>query len=226
MSTTARNLDRLRDVLDAYGGEPERWPVAERATLEALVEQSADARRLRDDARQLDAVLDALPAAAPSVGLEERIVAAALAASDTRTAHPVSSLDEARARRDTATRHRPRWLAAALPLAAAAAFAAWLATGRPAEQPAQVAVVPVGVTPVDVMPEDETVVNEVALTALGVYETPGDELLEISGLDDVYAASPWDGCTAGDLGCVETDTLPLEPVSRDDNETQQVRLLA
>ena len=71
----------------------------------------------------------------------------------------------------------------------------------------------------------EVVYQEIALADLGVYETPGDELLEVSVLDDVYDTDPWNGCADGDLGCLQVETLPLEPLSRED-EAQEVRFLS
>ncbi|MEW6272886.1 MAG: hypothetical protein AB1689_26725, partial [Thermodesulfobacteriota bacterium] len=78
MSTGAPaiDLERLATLLDAYGGDPLRWPDGERDAALALIAGSAEARRMQEEARRLDAVLDALPAAAPSPGLAERIVAA------------------------------------------------------------------------------------------------------------------------------------------------------
>ena len=54
----------LADLLDRHGSNPERWPEAQRAPALALVQTNADAERLLDEARALDAALDALPAPA------------------------------------------------------------------------------------------------------------------------------------------------------------------
>jgi len=219
--TTETTLDRLRDVLDAYGAEPERWPTSEREGLAALIARSADARRLQADAARLDCVLDALPAAPPTPGLEDRILAAAVASPAASPA--VASLADVRARRAVHARRRTGWLAAALPLAAAAALAAWLV--RAPDDAPDVQVVAVAVT----LPatEVDALLDESALASLGDYETPGDQLLAASNLDDVYQSAPWDGCTSADLGCLEVDVLPLEPVSRRQNPTRkEVRHLA
>lgn len=217
---TGTTLDRLRAVLDAYGAEPARWPASERDALASLVAASAEARRLQADAARLDSVLDALPAAMPAPGLEDRILAAARSATTTPR---VASLEAARAQRDASTRRRGGWLAAALPLAAAAALAAWLVTGSGNPPAVQVAAVPVADPDAPLTLDAE--LTELALAELGVYEMPGDELLG-GRLDDVYEAAPLDGCTSGELGCLEVDTLPLDPVSQDEKQPQEVRRFA
>ena len=108
-------LERLHVILDAYGGAPERWPAAERAAATRLVEQSAVARGLWEEARTLDGLLDALPSEDPSAALVERVLAAA-----------------PRVRRP---RRWTRPLAIAVPLAAAAALALWWTTSREAVEP-------------------------------------------------------------------------------------------
>ena len=141
---------------------------------------------MHEAALRLDAALDLLPAAEPSAGLEDRIVAAALAdrplpartTSSARTTR-VTPITAARAARRSDRRWRGGLLAGALPLAAAAALALWLYAER-APEPGR---------------SDDVAVQEIALADLGVYETPGDELLEVSVLDDVYGSDPWNGCS-------------------------------
>lgn len=211
-------LERLRDILDAYGGDPDRWPDAERTPALALLESSADARLLQAEARRLDAALDLLPATEPSAGLEERILAAARRTPQDDAAHgaDVTSLADARVRRDA--RRAPRRtlvLAAALPLAAAAALALWLARADRAPQQ-QVASVTSGTTTATAHASEEEL-----LAALASYTSPDDAVIELSVVDDVYDAAPWrGGCSEGDLGCVATDTLPLEPLSRGTDEKE------
>lgn len=216
-------LERLRDILDAWGGDPDRWPDAERTPALALLEGSAAARRLHAEARRLDAALDLLPAAEPSVGLEERILAAARRTpQDAGRGADVASLAEARVRRDA--RPAPRRglvLAAALPLAAAAALALWVARAD-RTPPQQVASVASGTTTATTAHASE----EELLAALASYTSPDDAVIELSVVDDVYDAAPWKGgCSEGDLGCVATDTLPLEPLSGGSAE-KEVRALS
>ena len=70
------NLERLREIVDAYGASATRWPEAERPAAEALLAASAEARALADDAARFDALLDMAPAEEPSAALRERLMAA------------------------------------------------------------------------------------------------------------------------------------------------------
>jgi hypothetical protein len=74
-------LAELESLLDAYGGDRARWPADRRAAGEALIKDDVAARRLLDEARALDRVLAhaPLPETASLKGIEDRIVAAALA---------------------------------------------------------------------------------------------------------------------------------------------------
>ena len=51
-------IERLRQILDAFGADPARWPKAERDSALALLAHSPEAQRLREEARQLDSVLN------------------------------------------------------------------------------------------------------------------------------------------------------------------------
>ena len=51
-------IERLRQILDAFGADPARWPKAERDGALALLATSPEAQRLRDEARRLDALLN------------------------------------------------------------------------------------------------------------------------------------------------------------------------
>ena len=108
-------LARLQTILDAYGGDPARWPDAECAAALALIAQSPDARARHAEARRLDAALAAAPPAAPSDTLAEQIV---------------SAMPERRGSRG--------WRIAVrlAPLAAAAAFVLWIVRPAPGPPPA------------------------------------------------------------------------------------------
>jgi len=68
-------IERLQEILDAYGADPGRWPEGERSEALAFVAQSADGKRRLDEARRLDALLDTV-AATVTLGLTaESIVA-------------------------------------------------------------------------------------------------------------------------------------------------------
>jgi hypothetical protein len=111
MTSRPITMERLAELLDAYGAAPERWPEAERHAARQLVDGSLAARALYREAEALDRELDVLPPEPPSALLVARVLAAA-----PRPARPWR-----------------RVLAVAVPLAAAAAVTLWL---RTAESPA------------------------------------------------------------------------------------------
>jgi hypothetical protein len=63
---TAVTLERLAQLLDAYGGEPARWPDTERESALRLIASVPEAAALQRAALELDSALDlhALPDAA------------------------------------------------------------------------------------------------------------------------------------------------------------------
>jgi len=63
-------MERLHDLLDAYGAAPSRWPEAERDAAEAMIASSDEARAAFAEAARLDAMLDeaAPPPAADRLG--------------------------------------------------------------------------------------------------------------------------------------------------------------
>jgi hypothetical protein len=109
-------IERLTELLDAYGAQPERWPDGERTAMRALLERSAEARAHLAAAADLDALLDRAVTAAPAPDLAARILAAA----PRRTTVP----------RQAGRRSWPR-LAAVPLLAAAAGLALWLVREPP-----------------------------------------------------------------------------------------------
>ena len=135
-------LERLGALLDAYGADPDRWPVAEREPALTLLAASDAARSLRAAAARLDAVLDQVVLPAPSSDLVARILADTPGASTTR-------------RRSIL---RWRTMAVAVPLAAAAAFLFWLFPRRnlsPSSELTQYAIEELGVytSPTDLLLE-------------------------------------------------------------------------
>jgi hypothetical protein len=164
-------LDRLGALLEAYGATPERWPDAERADAERLVQVSATARTLWEDAAQLDRLLDAVPAAPPSPDLAARVLAAAPRRRPTRVWRVV--------------------VAAAVPLAAAAAVMLWIRTGHEPAKP---------------------VVAAIPAVTVGEYESPTDVLLGGYTMD-VSTAVPSVGCTDSTLGCPRVEGA-TDPYSR------------
>lgn len=67
-------LERFETLLDAYGAEPERWPSAERAAAEALLESDARAQALHQAALTLDAHLEHVEVDEPSARLRAQVL--------------------------------------------------------------------------------------------------------------------------------------------------------
>ncbi len=101
-------LDRLIDV---HGGDPDRWPMADRAAALALVGASPAAAARLEDARRLNRLLDTLPAAQPTPALAARILADA---ESVLASAPVSDPPPARPRRGGGWRRRLAGIAAVL----------------------------------------------------------------------------------------------------------------
>ena len=75
------NAQRFQNLAEAYGGDPRRWPEAERAAARAFMDADPHgAERLLFEARQMDLALDASPRAVVSHDLRERVIAMAATA--------------------------------------------------------------------------------------------------------------------------------------------------
>lgn len=72
-SKRAMDRDRLRQILDSFGGEPSRWPAAERSAAESLLARSPELAGDRKSALALDALLGRAPEAAVTPALRTRI---------------------------------------------------------------------------------------------------------------------------------------------------------
>ncbi|WP_414996229.1 hypothetical protein [Asticcacaulis sp.] len=55
-------LERLKTIIEAYGAHAARWPEAEREAALALAQTQPQAQAWLEDARQLDAMMDAVKA--------------------------------------------------------------------------------------------------------------------------------------------------------------------
>ncbi|WP_248800359.1 hypothetical protein [Pseudomonas sp. MWU13-2105] len=73
--------ERFAYLADAYGADLQRWPAAERAAAQALLERgdTTSLQRLQQ-ARQLDRLLDSYQLAPPDPALARRIAALAISA--------------------------------------------------------------------------------------------------------------------------------------------------
>ncbi|MFH0133020.1 hypothetical protein [Variovorax sp. EL159] len=69
--------ERFEELADAWGAELRRWPDAERADAQALLERDASARTILARAAELDALLDASAVASPSAALIQAALAGA-----------------------------------------------------------------------------------------------------------------------------------------------------
>lgn len=77
---------RLKQMLAAYGAQPRRWPEAEREAALALLAGSDEARRLLEEARAIDRLLDVVPA--PEAALDAASLAARLTERPQEAARP------------------------------------------------------------------------------------------------------------------------------------------
>ena len=62
MSNNPMTIEALREMLDAYGGDPDRWPVRDRDAAEALIARDPQAAAMQADAAALDAMLNQMVA--------------------------------------------------------------------------------------------------------------------------------------------------------------------
>jgi hypothetical protein len=82
-------LERLRQLIAAYGADPRRWPDDERDSAEAFVAGSAIARDAMAQARELDSVLGMASGDVPDAAMAR--LTAATAFPPARTASPTRS---------------------------------------------------------------------------------------------------------------------------------------
>lgn len=76
MTTQLMSLARFQQLIDAFGGNAEHWPVEERDSALALLTQSDTARELQQQAALFDNLLDQAPLTPPSADLSRRIMIA------------------------------------------------------------------------------------------------------------------------------------------------------
>lgn len=67
--------DRLKEIIDAYGAAPHRWPEAERVAAQALLASDATLAAYQEAAGSLDAAMDAVPVVDVPAGLAHTILA-------------------------------------------------------------------------------------------------------------------------------------------------------
>lgn len=76
VADTAMTMTRFSQLVAAYGGHTNRWPLEEQVAAAQLLETSAEARHLRQAAMSLDDLLDQVTTVPPSLKLRNRIFAA------------------------------------------------------------------------------------------------------------------------------------------------------
>ena len=77
MDEVPMTMSRFREIVESYGGNPDRWPAGERAAATTLARRP-EGRALLDRAAGLDGLLDTAPAPAPaSRALVDRLLAVA-----------------------------------------------------------------------------------------------------------------------------------------------------
>jgi negative regulator of sigma E activity len=69
-------MNRLRELLEAYGADPGRWPADERPAAIALLRDDPEAQRLQRRAAAIDSLLDRATPIAPPIIDAEKLVAA------------------------------------------------------------------------------------------------------------------------------------------------------
>ena len=182
-----RQLTDLVGILETCGSNPENWPPATRADMEAYIASSAEARQALAEAVELDLYLDSLREPAPAPDLAEQILA---------------DLPARPARRARTTRRRT---ILALPLAAAAALVLWL--GRPGTDPAS--------DLASLTNPDATTSLVIEVDSFD-WEMPSDVLLHVASLDPVSEGLEFD-CFYDEQGCfdsTERRESSLMPTSR------------
>jgi hypothetical protein len=112
-------LERFRQLIEAYGAAPARWPAAEREAARALAAANAAAAGLLTEAAGLDYLLDQAAALAPPIIDAEALIARATAAAPATAAGAGPRYHSAPSARGGSANDRGLWLRAAS-LAAAA----------------------------------------------------------------------------------------------------------
>jgi hypothetical protein len=113
------DLERFRQLIEAYGAEPTRWPAAEQDAAQALTAANAQAAALLAEAAGLDRLLDQAAPLAPPIVDAEALIARATATPQSRQADAAERHRAGGGGRGASANGRSLWLRAAS-LAAAA----------------------------------------------------------------------------------------------------------
>jgi hypothetical protein len=88
-------LDRFRELLEAYGAEPRRWPASERVMAEQLLAGDSQARTMRAKAAGIDELLDRVTPLSPPI-IDAEILIGAITAKPQSPAAEIVTLRPAR----------------------------------------------------------------------------------------------------------------------------------
>ena len=88
-------MDRLRELLEAYGAEPGRWPANERTAALTLLTGNEEARRLQKQVAAVDGLLDRATPIAPPI-IDAELLVANVTANPQKTAEVVTLRPAAR----------------------------------------------------------------------------------------------------------------------------------
>ena len=80
-------IERLREIIEAYGGDPRRWPITERRSAQDLAAREPEAAALLAEAEALDGLLAGATAPEPGFELRQAVLAAAPRAQPPRLLH-------------------------------------------------------------------------------------------------------------------------------------------
>ncbi len=155
----AMSLERFQALVESYGANLAHIPKAERDQAEALLSQSEQAQRLWEEAKRLDALLEAKAALSPSPALMKRLKDIPERAAGGNNVVPF-----------------PRHVRAWAPMAAAAALLLGVFTGAQDDEdivdPSALVLAP-----------DEPSSDDMALSELGALAFGGDLVTELGAFE-------------------------------------------
>lgn len=105
--------DRFRELIDAYGADPTRWPANERKAALAFAQNDARAHAMLAEAKSLDALISGMQIEPPTIDTARIVAAATRFAQEPDTANVVAFAAKRRVSRPVMMWARGAALAAA-----------------------------------------------------------------------------------------------------------------